>query len=193
MQEYLAALHVSRLPSEEQLSLMKKTFWDGQFNFMWMMYVGIVGVKSEGFEAVAVPDIYNDKLKCLHLFQCYVEAKSDTKMPKAISSVFADGDISLNSTTLLPHHISSLIIFMSASSMQHWTILKLYDCNIGDIGMNSLLEHVIKNNESLSTLEHVDLSRNNSSPWGVYCAIIRHCCVDSLALCGDEGINEHVE
>ena len=193
MQEYLAALHVSRLPSEEQSSLMKKTFWDGQFSFMWMMYVGIVGVKSEAFEAIAVPDIYNDKLKCLHLFQCYVEAKSDAEMPKTISSVFADGDISLNSTTLLPHHISSLIIFMSASSMQHWTILKLYDCNLGDIGMNSLLEHVIKNNESMSMLEHVDLSRNNSSPWGVYCAIIRHCCVGSLALCGDEGISEHVK
>ena len=49
MQEYLAALHVSTLSSEEQASLMKWTFWDGQFNFMWMMYVGIVGVKSEAF------------------------------------------------------------------------------------------------------------------------------------------------
>ena len=193
MREYLAALHVSRLPSEEQSSLMKKTFWDGQFSFMWMMYVGIVGVKSEAFEAIAVPDIYNDKLKCLHLFQCYVEAKSDAEMPKTISSVFADGDISLNSTTLLPHHISSLIIFMSASSMQRWTILKLYDCNLGDIGMNSLLEHVIKNNENISMLEHVDLSRNNSTPWGVYCAIIRHCGVGSLALCGDEGISEYTK
>ena len=119
MQEYLAALHVSRLPTEEQSSLMKKTFWDGQFNFMWMMYVGIVGVKSKSFasfigshhtyptseyrQTIMVGDeahysprdidlmdsddnIYGDKRKCLHLFQCYMEAKSNAEMPEAISS-----------------------------------------------------------------------------------------------------------
>ena len=47
MQEYLAAVHVSTRPSNEQLLLMEKTFWDGHFNFMWMMYVGIVGTKSK--------------------------------------------------------------------------------------------------------------------------------------------------
>ena len=59
--------------------------------------------------------------------------------------------------------------------------------------MNSLLKHVIKNDESTSTLEYVDLSRNESSPWGVYCVIIRHCCVSSLTLCGDEGIINYVK
>ena len=49
MQEFLAALHVSTLPSEQQSSLMKKTFWDGHYNFMWMMFVGIVGVQSDIF------------------------------------------------------------------------------------------------------------------------------------------------
>ena len=46
MQEYLAALHVCTLSREQQSSLMEKTFWDGQFNFMWIMYVGIVGPQS---------------------------------------------------------------------------------------------------------------------------------------------------
>ena len=38
MQEYLAAFHVSTLPSMQQSSLVKNTFWDGQFNNMWIMY-----------------------------------------------------------------------------------------------------------------------------------------------------------
>ena len=211
MQEYLAALHVSTLPSDWQSSLMKGTFWDGQFNFMWMMYVGIVGVKSKTFASFIASDInsesysdnghylvgkdsiYNDKRKCLHLFQCYMEAKSDAEMPRTISSIFTDGKIVLDNITLYPHHISSLIFFMSSSSMQQWKMLKLGHCNLGDIGMNSLLEHVIKNDENISTLEYVDLTGNGSSPWGVYCAIIRHCCVDSLTLYGEEGMAKYVK
>ena len=34
-----AALHVSKLPREQQSSLMEKTFWDGYYNFMWMRYI----------------------------------------------------------------------------------------------------------------------------------------------------------
>ena len=59
--------------------------------------------------------------------------------------------------------------------------------------MNSLLDHVIKNDKNISTLEYVDLSDNSSSPWGVYCAIIKHCCVNRLTLCGDEGMKEYVK
>ena len=46
MQEYLVALYVSTLPSEQQSSLVQNIFWDGQFNYMWIMYVGIVGSQS---------------------------------------------------------------------------------------------------------------------------------------------------
>ena len=222
MQEYLAAFHVSRYHSGYQLNLMKKTFWNGHYSFMWMMYVGIVGVESNAFarfiamqhsksdsffmddkcpysgkfikpQIDADNSIYNDKRKCLHLFQCYMEAQSKAAIPNKVSSVFTDGKIILNNITLLPHHISSLMFFMSASSMQQWKILEMQDCNLGDIGMNSLLEHFIKSEENMSTLEYVDLSGNELSPWGVYCAIIRHCCVDRLTLCGDEGMKEYVK
>ena len=190
MQEYLAALHVSTLPSEKQSSLMTTTFWHGHFSFMWMMYVGIVGVKSITIPSFAVSDTHSDKIKYLHLFQCYVEASSNTETSKAISFMFTGGEVMLNNITLLPYHVSSLVYFLSASSLQQWKVLKLNNCNLGDVGMNSLLEHFIKN---ISTLEYVDLSGNNSSPWVVYCAIIKNCCVNSLTLSGDEGMKEYVE
>ena len=193
MQEYFAALYVSALPSEEQLSLMQETFWNSQFSFMWMMYVGIVGVKSSTFSSFITSDIYSDKIKCLHLFQCYMEANSNTEMPKEISYIFTDRKIILSTITLLPHHISSLIFFMSTSSLQQWKILKLNRCNIGDIGMDTILEHFIKKDDAISTLEYVDLSENRSSPWNVYCAIIELCCVNSLTLFGDKGMQEHVK
>ena len=197
MQEYLAAFHVSTLSSLEQSSLIKELFWDGQFSFMWLMYVGIVGVKSNTFAYLfdSNSHIYGDKRKCLHLFQCYFESKSDAEMPQAVSSVFTDGNITLDNITLLPHHISSLLFFMSTPSIHHdqLKVLSLSNCNLRDIGINSLFKYVIKNNEKLSTLEYVDLSENSSSPWRIYCTIIEHCCINSLTLFGDEGMKEYAK
>ena len=201
MQEYLAALHVSNLPSEQQSSLMKKTFWDGHYNFMWMMFVGIVGINSEIFVNFVskgkvykrksgirmAENILSDKRKRLHVFQCYMEAKSSTEAPDVISDMFKDGKVILRVEKLLPHHISSLMTFMSNSSIQ-WKTLELTYCKITEIGMNVLEQFI---SEKLSTLEYVDLIENESSPWGVYCAIIRHCSVNSLTLCGDCGIEDY--
>ena len=80
---------------------------------------------------------------------------------------------------------------MSASVTQQMKTLQLCDCNLGDIEMSCLLEHAIKS-DSVSTLEYVDLSRNRSSPWGVYCAIIRKSRVSSLTLSGEKGMQEYV-
>ena len=203
MQEFLAALHVSTLPSEQQSSLMNKTFWDGHYNFMWMMLVGIVGVKSDVFvdfisegklferkSEVRIADtIRNDKRKCLHVFQCYLEAKENTEIPEVISSMFKDGKISFSDITLLPHDITSLMSFICIKQSTQWKSLELQQCKIGDTGMNVLQQFI---SDTTSTLEHVDLSDNNSSPWGVYCAIIRHCSVNSLTLCGGDGMGKYI-
>ena len=202
MQEFLSALHVSNLPGEQQSSLMNETFWDGHYNFMWMMFVGIVGIKSDIFIKFVskgkkykrksgirmAENILSDKRKRLHVFQCYMEAKSSAEAPDVITDMFKDGKINIVGVKLLPHHISSLMTYVSNSSMQ-WNTLELDQCNITDTGM-SVLEQFIS--EKTSTLEYVDLTGNNSSPWGVYCAIIRHCSVDSLTLCGDHGIEDYV-
>ena len=202
MQEYLAALHVSNLPSEQQSSLMENTFWDGHYNFMWMMFVGIVGINSEVFvNFVSKGHVYvrksgirmaesilSNKRKRLHVFQCYMEAKSNAEAPDVISDMFKNGKVIIDKEKLLPHHISSLMTFMSNSSMQ-WKTLELKHCKITDVGMNVLEQFIL---EKISTLECIDLSHNESSPWGLYCAYIRHCSCNSLTLGGDYGMKEYV-
>ena len=203
MQEYLAALHVSNLPSEQQSSLMEKTFWDGHYNFMWMIFVGIVGIKSDIFvnfvsnkrrgyvrkSGIRIAEsILSDKRKRLHVFQCYMEAKNSKEAPNVISDMFKNGNVSIDKEKLLPHHISSLMTFMSNSSTQ-WKTLELTHCKITDVGMNVLEQFIL---EKISTLECIDLSHNESSPWGLYCAYIRHCSCDSLTLGGDYGMKEYV-
>ena len=207
MQEYLAAYYVSSLSEKHQLELLQKTFWEGRFNFMWMMYVGTVGVKSVAFDSfirmmnmeqrkvIGKSESYTiqrDKLKCLHLFQCYMEGRSNAEMPEAISSIFADGDINLDGITLLSHNITSLLHFMSTSSQQ-WKSLVLRHCNLQRTEMNNLMQNIM-NIKQITSVEYVDLSANSaSSPWGVYSAIIRHCCVANLTLCGDQGMDEYLK
>ena len=184
MQEYLAALHVSNIAYEQQLSLMKDTFWNPKYNFMWMMYVGIIGVNSQAFlqflynaqpeadimEWTMLNYIKSDKLKCLYLFQCFMEAKSKD-IPKEIHSIFHNNKINFHGLRLLPHHVSSLTLYISKYYMQLQS-LNLRDCHIGDVGM-SILEHYFNANpDKASSIKHIDLFGNNSVLlWNVYCAI----------------------
>ena len=187
MQEFLAAFHVSDVavtPYEQQLLLMEKTFWNSMYNFMWMMYVGINGINSKmlmKFLYKAQPggdikqlklsnDVKSDKIKCLYLLQCFTEAKCK-EIPKEISSIFFDNEIKFNKLQLLPHHISSLTLYISKYSMRLQS-LNLRDCHIGDVGMSILKHYFTVNPDKASTIKHIDLFGNNSILlWNVYCVI----------------------
>ena len=68
--------------------------------------------------------------------------------------------------------------------------LDLSSNKITECGMDYLLKSI--RNVSTVLLEYVDFSSNGSSPWDVYCVIIRCCCNNSLIVCGDAGMKEHV-
>ena len=55
------------------------------------------------------------------------------------------------------------------------------------------MKYLLESVKNKSVLQYFDISRNNSSPWGVYCAIIRHCCINNLTLCGDDGVEWYVK
>ena len=177
MQEYLAALHVSTLPSEEQSSLIENKFWSGKFNFMWIMYVGIVGPQSIGFNRVInmrhsfapLDTEYNITAReNLFLFQCYLEGKDANLIFKAISSIFSDGNINLSHVTLLPHHIMSLTMFMMRSTTQ-WKFLNLNNCFIGSTGMSILAKFFVDFKERVVTIKYINLRNNRfTSLWGTH-------------------------
>ena len=185
MQVYLAAFYVSTMiPYEQQLYLMEETFWSNKYNLMWIMYAGINGINSQIFlqflykaklgidvtKLMLSSSIQSDKLKCLHLFQCFMEAKSAT-VPKEISSVFCNNKINFHNLKLLPHHISSLILYISKYAIQ-LELLNLRNCNIGDVGMSILEQFFTANPDKASSIKHIDLFGNNSVLlWNVYCAI----------------------
>ena len=180
MQEYLAALYVSTLSSMVQSLLIERNFWKGKFNFMWVMYVGIVGIvgpQSFGFKRVintrysfAPHDTeYNITAReKLFLFQCYLEGKDVNLMPEAITSIFSDGNINLSKVTLLPHHIMSLTVFIMRSTTQ-WKSLNLNSCSIGSNSMSILVKFFVDFKERVVTIKYINLRNNRlTSLWGIH-------------------------
>jgi len=172
MQEFLAAFYLTKLYPKQQVALLKATFWEGRYNFMWMMYVGLNGVSSEAFTQFLYrthskegkslrKHIETDKSKCLHLFQCFMEAKG-TEVPRQISSLFQNGEISFRGIGRLhPQHISSLLSYISKYDIQLQT-LDLRDCHIGDIGMNILEQFFTLHPLKALNLKKIDLFDNDS-------------------------------
>ena len=175
MQEYLAALHVSTLPTDQQSLWLKDTFHKSQFNFMWMMYIGIVGLQSScftdivnslHFDCTTISQSYLTSI--LLIFQCYLEAKNWRTIPEAITLIFSDGNINFSDVTLLPHHIISLIVFMMKSTTE-WKSLDFTRCSIGCKGMSDLTKFFNDFKEKFATVKSIKLSSNDlTSLWGAH-------------------------
>ena len=172
MQEFLAALHVSILPSEQQSTLIENTFWEDFYFFMWEIFANI-------------PMIIDFNREAPYAYGQYIRTKIDTVISTVITTIYGCilndcKEIRFSRMDIFAHHVSLLMFLISSSSIQ-WKELEITHCKMTDNEMSTLQGCI---SDKLSTLEYVDLSHNNSSPWGVYCAIIRHCNVTNLALCG---------
>lgn len=132
MQEFLATHFISTLPREEQLCTAFNTLLS---NYVWIMYVGIVGIKSDSFveyQKYHCKDSSPHKNK-LFAFQCYLEARNVDKVPKNISSVFEDGIVE-EKEPLEPYNIVALVNFTLKSNTQ-FKSLNLSKCRITDEGL----------------------------------------------------------
>jgi len=170
MQEFLTAYHFSILP----LNWCGREFGSFSSNYVWIMYVGLVGADSDAFiqyqkskGCVVSGKSSESHLKNLFIFQCYLEAKSLKKVPEDISSAFRDGSIEIHET-MKPYNIVSLVNFMLKSTAQ-FTSLNLSNSGITDEGLTVLCDFITDHTDKLSSFKHVCLSHNHiTSLWGSY-------------------------
>ena len=86
-------------------------------------------------------------------------------------------------------NINNDAVGLIAFGLHNNTVVKKLDLscnNINATAMKELSKHI-------SSLEYIDLSKNQSYPWTVYCASIRYCRGTNLTLCGGKGIEDHVK
>ena len=173
IQEYLAAYYIASLSSSRQFQLLKDTFWDIHYFNTWIMYVGITGGEklawkhyisgnwfllfTKIFKSSKISKSFlNDKIKSLHLFQCFAEIGNK----ELVRKIFKDKIIDLSNQTLLPRDINTLCFFLMRSVNKHWIKLDLSNCNIGDIGSDILSKTFFDKNRDIVCIDKVDLSHN---------------------------------
>ena len=177
IQEYMAAWYISTLPHGEQIKLLQKTFWEHRYYNTWIMYVGITGGSSFALKHFLSGNWFQSysklfrsskvsgkflkhKMKCLHLFQCLLEANKEDII-KSVKQLFQNNRIDLSNQTLLPSDLNTLGFFLIRSVNKQWDEMDLSNCNIGSNGSNVLCDRLLdKDARGIVTIKMVKFSYN---------------------------------
>ena len=214
IQDYLAALYIKSLPDDKQLDLLKETFWNEKYMNAWILFVGLTQGKTIAFKRFLAgkssirsrlsgdfqsfqisADILSDKLKCLHLFQCFKEA-NDADMYKTVGESLENDQIDLSGKTLLPKHVITLAYFLvqSCKYTSSWDKLNLSNCNLHDITCFMLLR-ALNFQESRICIKIIDLSCNKltASSAGTLASLVEECETEELDITGNQLGDEGAE
>ena len=177
IQEYLAAYHISMLPSNQQIKLLRNTFWSFRYYNTWIMYAGITGGKNFALRhffsgnwfrtftwlfgsSTISKKLLKNKIKCLHIFQCLAETQDD-KVISLVGNIFQDCIIDLSNQTLLPRDLSTLAFFLIRSFNKKWKKLNLSKCNVGSYECEILI-NMFSDDDTIH-INTIDFSYNNLS------------------------------
>ena len=154
IQEYLAALYISRLPPNKELKVIEANFWSNIHFNMFSIYISLTKGQRSSFkkflsggffrkffagERAISSKFLNDQLKCLRLYRCFKEANNQTLCNTIErAEVFNDKVINLEDTTLTGSDIECVSLFLASSLNKEWERLDLWDCYIQDKGLNTL-------------------------------------------------------
>ena len=177
--EFLTAFHVASSSTSEQEKIICGNFWNSRYLNTWIMYCGLTGgnslalkhylsgnrflLFSRFFGASGVlQDMVNDKIKCLHLFQCFFEAGNNT-MCEQVGNFLHERKIDLSGQVLLPKDMHTLGFFLTRSSNKQWEVLNLSECYIEDRGFKIFVKLYL-NQLNTSILKLLDISSNHITP-----------------------------
>ena len=177
VQEYMAAYFIAAKPDKEQLKLLKTTFWDIHYFNTWIMYIGVTHGESFAWKhflsgnwfhfSTRVSNMPNvskkllqNKIKCLHLFQCFTEGSS-ANVEQLAKSFFEDRIIDLSNQTLQPKDVNILGFFLLRTVNKHWKRINLSRCNLRNVGCIALCKMFMdKTNREMLKVDEIDFSYN---------------------------------
>jgi len=221
IQEILAAYHITLMPKNDQLKSMQNTFWNSRYYNTWIMYVGLTKNQApitfkhflsgnwflpltrfydwwkSGTYFYITNKIMNDKIKCLYLFQCFLEA-GNNDLCQYVGHLLQEKKIDLSNQTLSPRNLHTLSFFLTRSTTKDWHILNLSKCFIGDNGIEQLHKSFTSNNRSKICINTLNLSHNNltHSSFEFIASLILEWNVKNLTVLFDDinwhGLNEEI-
>ena len=177
IQEFLAAYYIVSLGNNKQIELLKNKFWNSKYLNTGIMYCGLTSGNSfalkhylSGHRFVIVSLLFGakhirrkvseDKVKCLHLFQCFLEADND-KLVKKVGKFLLNDTIDLSGNALLQKDIHIFSFFLIRSANKKWKLLDLSSCYIGDQGFDIFARSFAECVKNKTTIEIVNISSNH--------------------------------
>ena len=148
IQEFLAAHYICHLPPNEELKVIKTTFWsDIHFN-VFSIYISLTkgqrpsfkAFLSGGNEAITISrEFLKDQLKCLQLYRHFNEADDHT-MCRTIEQapIFNNKTINPINTILTASNVECISLFITSSFNKKWLCINLNGCYIQDKGIKIL-------------------------------------------------------
>ena len=204
IRDCLAALYIKLLSDDKQFNLLKGTFWSEKYLNTWIMFVGLTQGRTIAFKTFLSgkpsirpsrdskhlnisSEIMNDKIKCLHLFQCFKEA-NNADMYRRVGESLENDQIDLSGKTLSPNHVITLASFLvqSCQYTSSWDKLNLSNCNMHDINCLMLLR-AMDSQEARICIKKIDLSYNKltAASAGTLVSLVKKCRTQELALTGN--------
>ncbi|XP_065891493.1 NACHT, LRR and PYD domains-containing protein 3-like [Dysidea avara] len=176
VQEYLAAFYIASLSDKKQAKILKNYFWNSKYLNMGIMYFGLTGGDSVALKHFLSGNkffffskffganqierrVSEDKVKCLHLFQCFLEADND-KLIQKVGKILEDDTIDLSNNALLHKDIHILSFFLVRSANKTWRSLDLSGCYIGDQGFDIFAKSFAECSKNRTTIKAVYLPYN---------------------------------
>ena len=199
IQEFLAAYHITLLPTDEELQILKAKFWNDLHSNTFTMYTSLTSGQRSAFkrflsggdDTIAIAEIFlKDQLKCLRLFCSFHKAK-DEVMYISIqqAQIFDNKVIDLSDTNLSPYDVECITLFLTCSPHKEWKEINLSNCHIQDHGFFLFYRNLMHCDIVISEL---DLSLNGltKSSSSSICDLTIHCRVETLRISDNYTIGE---
>ncbi|XP_065894714.1 uncharacterized protein [Dysidea avara] len=212
LQEFLAAFHVASSPNTEQHRIMNENFWNDRYLNMWIMYFGLTKGNSRPllhflsgsrfnwlakfkFKAKDAIDesIIEDKIKCLHLFQCFLEAGNET-MCQQVGNFLNDFIIDLSGQAITSRVMHTLGFFLTRFIHKEWEVLNLSNCYINNKYVKILSKSCLSDQANNLSIKILDISSNNitSSALHEICKLVVCLQVQKLIILNDNISDEEI-
>ena len=199
IQEFLAAYHITQLPPQEELQVLKAKFWSNLHSNMFAMYTSLTKGQRSAFKQflcggdsiVNISQTFlKDQIKCLRLYHCFHEANDEVFYTSIQNSqIFDDKVINLRLTSLSPYDVECVTLFLTYSHEKQWRLLNLYWCDIQDRGLCVLHRDLMRSDISLRVLVLYGNGLTRSSASSISDLTI-HCSVEELAIGDNYTIGE---
>ena len=183
VQELLAAYHISLMSENNQIKLLKETFWNSRYFNTWIMYVALTNKNQpftfrhflsgnrlrlstrfsiwwSGKAYIGISkNMKESKIKRLHLFQCFTEA-GNNDMCHYIGNLLQDGTIDLSEQTLSAVELYTLSSFLARCVHREWSLLDLSNCYLDDENFERFYKSYASLTKSTVFINTVNLSSN---------------------------------